>query len=341
MDLRPAVALLLVAAALAGCAAPSDPSATATTPASTTGSLGGGAGGPSRNGTQAAAPAIHARTLYFTTDGSLDLRLPPAGSVPLTFPPTVLATGFSPAEFASDPFARPAQVAADVQATLWVEADAPMPSNQQFDVGIWVGGTRSTPLFAAATLPAPAVAPGAPIRFDLRLPFGTLAPVVLAAGDTLTATLILGGDYGAGTSRLLVGGEHASQLNLTFQDLAVDPLGARDPPTQKTHEGTLQAIGGGPTCAFQGNVFTAPVQARANLTYIEARVEGSGAAATDLDLSLLDGDRVLSAGTTPRGKESVFLAGPAAKEFSGKELTLRVVACSGGQVTFTATVRQA
>ncbi|HEX2066896.1 MAG TPA: hypothetical protein VHI93_08805, partial [Candidatus Thermoplasmatota archaeon] len=171
----------LVAALLSGCATSNTPSSTLSTTAD--GTLSGSAP-PSIPGTAPAAPAVHTVALHLTADGRLDDAPPAAGGVTVGFAPSGFAGEAPIATFTGAPVSRPVQVTQEVRATLWVEADLPMPSNQMFDLGLWVGSARATPLFAAAKLPAPAVAPGTPVRFDLRLPFGDLAPLVLAAGDS-------------------------------------------------------------------------------------------------------------------------------------------------------------
>lgn len=329
------VAFLVLASGCAG-----DPSGTGDA-ASTTSAPGGQvAGGPGNGTSPPTAPVLRTVDLYLTAEGGLSLQKPAAGAVASPFTGAQLATGIVPMEFKGG--ALPAAVAIPTQvvrAHLWVEGGAGLVSNTALDIGVFFGATRGMPLSDFGTYPAPVTAPGTPLGLVLELDVGDMLPIVVPAGDALRAMLVVGGDYASGGARVLVGGENASRFNLTYEELPSDPLvGAR--PVTTPLSGALQAGPGAMECTpAPDSTRVVPFDVPANATYVQVRVAGTAAGgATDLDLTLRSGERLVAASVTPLADEGIFLAGPGLREVAGKSLDLTIRVCSGTQVTYDGSV---
>jgi hypothetical protein len=332
--------LVVPALAFSGCAG--GPAGKAGTPSSATTNATSTGKVPTANRTAAplAAPP-HAVTLYLTADGHLSAVKPAEGQVTATMLPTALLTGAQTVEFLGEPATAPGLIAAKtVAVTLWVQADAPMPSNGEFDAGIWLGTTRGDTLSKYAVFPAPAVAPGTVQRLDMQLEFGTQLPIPIPKGESVKALVGVTGDYGAGTSRILVGGDHASSVNLTLEGLAGDPFAAT-PVNESRLTGELTGAtpgmcGGTPVVS----ALQQPIHVQANASFLEIRLVASASAPVDIDIRVSDPNGVLASSNTPKADETLLLGGPEFKAYAGKDLTLEVALCAG-QATYEATIRQA
>lgn len=293
-------------------------------------------------GNQTVPPAPMSRDLYLTSTGGLSWDKPEAGSITSPFNAGQMGTGIVPMEFTSEALPNAVLVPGGiVHLTLWVEGGAGLASNSQLDVGSWFGGTKGMHVSDYATFPAPAIAPNTPVQLSMVMEFGTQSSLLVPAGDQIRAMLVVGGDYAANMAKILVGGEHASRLNVTFMQLAAAPAKSTT-ETSTPLSGTAQ---GGPAmiqCTAAPDVLRQhPIDVPANVTRIHVTVEATGTGHTDIDLRLLDGTQLLGSALTPLSKEGIFLGGPDVATLAGKTLSLEVHVCGGTQVTYQGTVAYA
>jgi hypothetical protein len=334
--MRPLALAAVLLLLLPGCSGPEAAGTatlppTSTAPATTASGPGGGAG-------QARALADVTQELYLDTQMRLQATRPEAGDVPVP-------GGFDSSgqvqflRFQGPPVAAPATLPGPTaQLTLFVRAELPVPSNQQFDLAAWLGTTRGMPLFDFATYPAAANLPGT-FRLDLEFGWGSLAPPVLAAGDALQLAVAALGEMTGSGLRIVVGGEQASFLRLRSVELPEDPLGKATPSEERLtgHVTGMGLFDCSTVPELQRQALQ--VEVGANATWLAILLEP--AATADLDMYLGDGGATVSQATTPSGQEMLFVAGPAAAALRGKSLELVVLGCSGGPVDYAAVVRQA
>lgn len=326
-------AMILVVVALAGCAGDSQEapptSASAAAPTETD--------DPTR--TDAEQKPVTANR-YLTTDRRLALEPPAAGSATQG----LWADSYAQGTLSMDEFSWSAdhlKTATLVghgtyHATVWISADAPVAPAGTSLLGIAVlGSTKAFPLMDTAEGPQGPLVPGTPYKyeFEVKLEAPRVPIVVPAAEGFRFAVGFVGGSSDQTPIRILVGGDHASFVEFTYERLVQDPLANASAPTTTTKTGTFDAASPMPQ--------DYPMSIDASATFLEVRLKPTGGRPLDLDLALLSSNgEVVSDSLTPGTTESLYLAGPALDGLRGTDAKVRVTQAGGAQSVYEVTFIQ-
>ncbi len=305
------------------------------------------------DGTTTATPEIEEETpaeigpiqrdLYFQADGTLAAEPGSAGTISIGTPTTGLATGVNPTEFTSNPFNLPVLLLPEtITLTAFIQSDGPLVSNGLFDLAAWVGSEEAKPGFSFVTH-TPVHAPGEPLEVSMtvNVPRGLYIDEGGAFQVFLSGTF-LGGE--TGFPELVVGDEHPSRINLTWQMYSIDPLAGADAvegddltgqvanslsptncdaapgTTSQTHDVLIEDGAVGLRLALQATSNRFPM--------------------ADLDLDLFQGSTWLAGGHTPYDADGIFLADASFESMGGQTLTVKVSTCGTGPIDYAVDVTQ-
>lgn len=275
--------------------------------------------------------------LYFTEDQTLVNATPNAGSIAIGTPVTAFAGTTFGLTFETEPleqaiYLEPQGITADV----WLRGTGPLVSNGQFDMGLWLGSPLAMPGFAFVAHD-PLIAPNTPTQFTFNVPFQGTRGLVIPAGQPIR--IILAGDFTAQDTLVYMdtGGATPSGIRFSARTYTVDPLEGVTTPEPEFVRGQLTAANSAFFCGVTpGSQATHALTVNDATAFLQVALIPITATIgqTDLDLTLRDGTDILSASLTPSGNEGIFLADIAADGLAGRDLTVLVTACTGGQVTY-------
>jgi hypothetical protein len=307
----------------------------------------GGDGVPDEDGNASDSPLgpAESRTLYLDTGQSLSAQAPGSGSVALPGGPGNVAYDGDMAVFESRPLQDPAILTPPgSNLTLWIQSQAPLPSNGVIDIGVWFGSTRGIHHIGAATVTAPVLQPGEPTKLEVPLVAQGERGAYVPAGESLQVHVAqLMAPDGSEQVEVLVGGSNASQVDFTARSYDETAVTGTVPSNETAIEGTIPASSDAVGCDAQEGVTTQvhslSIMEGANLVELTLTADDTPLR-EDLDMTLFDGDTAILGTSSIDHEENLLLAGPTLEGLQGRDLTLRVVACSAHATSYTVNVAQ-